>query len=367
MTDLSIRICLVSPFPPPYGGISHWTSMMMEYASSRPDVELLVVNTAPRWRSIHSNGILLRVVGGGLQLLRDFVRLGRVLAASRFDAVHLTTSGQLAAVRDLVISYLTAIFKIGLVYHIRFGRIPAIAQANSLEWRLIHRVMLRASKVILIDQATYSAVKRFAPDVKAVLIPNCVDVTAFPTHVAAPAEVKNALFVGWVIPTKGISELVEAWAKLRPQGWRLEIVGPGDSEYKAELLQRFEPENLEFIGELTHAQAMIRMANCDLFVLPSYTEGFPNVVVEAMALGRPIVATDVGAIPEMLEGGAGVLVKSRDSQALNKALGSVIQDSELRERIGRQALAKAMQLYTIDVVFHAYMQIWRGVSDLVKK
>lgn len=359
MKDTLLRICLVAPLPPPYGGISHWTSMVSAYALGRPNVELVVVNTASRWRSIHSTGILLRAVGGSFQLLRDVISLIRTLTGSQFDAAHLTTSGQLGAVRDLIFSYITAFFGIGLVYHIRFGRIPAIAQVNSLEWKLIRRVMLRASTVILIDQATYSAVKRFVPDANAVWIPNCVNVSELPPRLEVPGEVKTALFVGWVIPTKGISELVEAWARLRPKGWRLEIVGPGDSAYQTQLLKMFQPENLVFVGELSHAEAMKRMANCDLFVLPSYTEGFPNVVVEAMALGRPTVATEVGAIPEMLEGGAGVLVKSKDSQALEEALSRVLLDSELREHLGQQASARARRLYSIDVVFNAYMQIWR--------
>lgn len=340
--------------------------MVITYAAGRNDVELVLVNTAPRWRSIYNNGILLRAIGGGVQLLRDVGCLVKVLIGRQFDTVHLTTSGQLAAVRDFVLSYVTAIFKVRLVYHIRFGRIPAISHANSLEWRIIRRVMLRASSVILIDEATYTAVKKFVPEVRAVLIPNCVNITDFPVRVAMTAEVKTALFVGWVIPTKGIAELVEAWSILNPQGWRLEIVGPGDVNYQAELLRKFGPENLDFVGELSHSDAMIRMANCDLFVLPSYTEGFPNVVVEAMALGRPIVATEVGAIPEMLEGHAGVLVRPRDSQSLAEALGSVIGDEQLRVQLGKQAFAKAMRLYTIDVVFRSYMNIWRSASGVFK-
>jgi len=338
--------------------------MVMAYSARRNDVELALVNTAPRWRSIYNNGILLRAIGGGGQLLRDVGRLVNVLIRRQFDTVHLTTSGQLATVRDFVVSYVTTIFRVKLVYHIRFGNIPAISHANSLEWWIIRRVMLRASSVILIDQATYAAVKKFAPEARAVLIPNCVNVTELPARVQIAAEVKTVLFVGWVIPAKGIAELVEAWSILRPQGWRLEIVGPGDPNYQAELRQKFEPENLDFVGELSHCDAMSRMANCDLFVLPSYTEGFPNVVVEAMALGRPIVATEVGAIPEMLEGRAGVLVSSRDSQALADALGSVIVNEELRVQLGKQAYAKAMRMYTIDVVFRAYMQVWRNVTGL---
>lgn len=339
--------------------------MVASYASNRTDIELVVVDTSPKWRSIHSTGFLIRAIGGGFQLLMDVFRLVKTLSVSRFDAVHLTTPGRLAIVRDLVVSYVAQIFNTRFIYHIRFGRIPAIAQANSIEWRIIRKVMLNSSVVILIDKATYSAVKRFVPGANAVLIPNCVNITNFPANEVLSSEVKTLLFVGWVIPTKGIGELVEAWSRLKPQGWRLDIVGPGELDYQAQLQQKFQPENLVFVGELSHTQTMARMANCDLFVLPSYSEGFPNVVVEAMALGRPIVATEVGAIPEMLEGNAGVLVKSKDVEALTEALNRLILDSQSREIMGREAHAKVMRLYTIDVVFQAYMQIWCVTPDFV--
>ena len=61
----------------------------------------------------------------------------------------------------------------------------------------------------------------------------------------------------------------------------------------------------------------------DVFVLPSYTEGFPNVIIEAMAMGKPIIATSVGAIPEMLDEGCGVVVPPKDADSLQKALQKV--------------------------------------------
>jgi len=363
MAKISTNVCLVSPLPPPYGGIAHWTSMIVEYASKNEDVTFVVVNTAPRWRAIHRIGLLVRSIGGGIQLLRDVSRLIWSLSVRRFDAVHLTTSGQLAAVRDFAVALISTGFGIGLIYHIRFGRIPAIAEANTLEWKLIRRIMFRASRVIVIDRATFSAVKRFAPEVNVMLVPNCVNFSGLPAVGDRSTEVKTALFLGWVTPAKGIGELVEAWAQIRPAGWRLEIVGPGSADYQAALIEKFRPENVEFLGELAHGEAMKRMADCDLFILPSYTEGFPNVVVEAMALGRAIVATDVGAIPEMLEGDAGILVRSRDAKALMDVIETVTNDSELRERLGRNALAKAVNNYSIDVIFKKYMKIWRSECD----
>lgn len=366
MTQKSLSICLVAPLPPPYGGIAHWTHMMLGYASKVEGVELVSINTAPTWRSIHANGLVVRALGGALQLLRDCFHITKTLCGRRFDAIHLTTSGHLAALRDLAVSYLAGWFGVGLVYHIRFGRIPTLAGGRSLEWRLIRVVMRRAAKVILIDEATFEAVRRAELGANAVLIPNCVDMDAL--QQAAPREegMRTALFVGWVVPTKGVGELVEAWTQLNPPGWRLDIVGPCDDAYRNDLLAGRAPASLRFLGQLTHAEAMRRMAACDLFVLPSHTEGFPNVVVEAMALGRPIIATDVGAIPQMLADGAGILVKSKDVDALAGGLERAIGDQGLRGQMAARALERANRLYTIEVVFGAYKGIWRSVAGVEK-
>lgn len=336
--------------------------MVLRHASTVDGVELVAINTAPTWRSIHDDGIAVRALGGALQLLRDCVRIAKTLSGRKFDAIHLTTSGHLAALRDLAVSYLAGWFGVGLVYHIRFGRIPSLAGGRSLEWRLIRMVMRRAAKVILIDQVTFEVVRKAVPCADAVLAPNCVDTSELPQAGLREEATRTAMFLGWVVPTKGVGELVEAWARLNPPGWQLDVIGPFDEAYRDALLGRHAPANLHFLGQLPHPEAMKRLAACDLFVLPSYTEGFPNVVVEAMALGRPIIATDVGAIPEMLADGAGMLVTSKNADALTDGLERLIRDEGLRNRMAGRAFEEANRLYTIDVVFRAYQRIWRTVS-----
>lgn len=355
------RVCLVAPCPPPYGGIAHWTSMIRRYAENRSDVELVSVDIAPRWRAIHHLNLFHRAFGGGLQLVRDMMRLLKAILHQRFDAIHLTTSGHLSVVRDVAVATVVLLFQGMLIYHIRFGRIPDIAEQSSIEWRLLHWVMRRAKRVVVIDEATLKAVQRFAPKVKVVLIPNCVNIDELPRQCESVANSRTILFIGWVTPAKGLGELIEAWKIAHPRGWKLEIVGPGSLDYRKSLVDRHEPENVEFVGELAHDAAMKRMAKCDVFVLPSYTEGFPNVIVEAMALGRPIIATDVGAIPEMLQDGAGILVKSRDVLQLAAAIEEVTGSTELREQLGLRASRRAKDCYAIDAVFERYMQIWKAV------
>jgi glycosyltransferase involved in cell wall biosynthesis len=337
--------------------------LITTYAASISDVEIVVVNTAVRWRSTSNLGILSRLAGGGAQFVRDMTRLIHVLANNQLNALHLTTSGHLGTARDFVIALVSKLFKIGFIYHVRFGRIPNIAQSNSIEWRLIHRVMRHATCVIVLDQGTLKAVRRFAPTVNVMLVPNCVNTCELPEPCAPSSGIKTAMYLGWVVPSKGIHELLEAWTRINPENWTLEIVGPVDPQYKESLLKKFEPQRVKFVGEISHAQAMLRMSQCDLFILPSHSEGFPNAVVEAMALGRAILATEVGAIPEMLEGDAGLLVQSKDPDALAAALSEATSNAMLRAQLGRRAFDKARRCYTIDVVFAAYRNIWRDASS----
>lgn len=302
-------------------------------------------------------------MGGSLQLLLDIVKLCCSLCINRFDAVHLTTSGHLGVVRDLAVAMFSKIFRVPLVFHIRFGRIPAIASVNSLEWRLLQIVMRMSSRVILIDKATYEAVRACSPKSKAELIPNCVNTNTLPScKPRNPHAGRSILFLGWVVPAKGVDELLSAWGRLQPQGWRLDLIGSYKPDYRDQLIRSHGVENVNFLGELPHDIAMQHMASCDLFVLPSHSEGFPNAIVEAMALGRAIVATRVGAIPEMLADGAGVLVDPQDAQALERQLGALMIDAQARTSFGEAAKKKADSCYSIDTIFSRYMRVWNDVS-----
>ncbi len=358
-----LNVCLVSPFPPPYGGIAHWGRLIDGYAKSRQEVRLTVIDIAPRWRSIHDKGVVKRVLGGGLQMCRDMAKLLSVLFRENIGVVHLTTPGRLAVFRDVGVLTVSRIFCIPLVYHIRFGRIPDIVEQNSWEWRLIKFVVRHVYCVIAIDNKTASSIRQAIPSANVEIVPNCMNLSALPVQQENVQSCKSVLFAGWVVPTKGIDELLRAWEALNPFEWKLQLAGPGDSEYIAERMKRFAHSRVEFLGELSHDKVMISMANCSVFVLPSHTEGFPNAVLEAMALGRAIVATAVGAIPEMLDNGkCGVLVSPHDVEGLVKALAKVIGDESFRKDLGKRARSRAANNYSIVKVFDKYVSIWGSAS-----
>lgn len=359
MSDTPLRICMVAPLPPPYGGISHWASMVSGHAQRKSSLLLEIVDIAPRWRAIHDQALWKRLLGGTLQTLRDGWQLFGCLRRSHPQVIHLTTSGQLAVLRDLVVMFLARLYSVPVIYHIRFGRVPKIAKKSTCEWFLMRMAMNKSDTIIAIDKETFKALKTYLPNLRVVYVPNCVNFSDLPERKNLPHRVRKVLFIGWVIPTKGIEELIASWAQLQPQWWQLEIVGPGDQDYQQMLIDKYRPSSVVFRGELDHVEAMVALSESDCFVLPSFTEGFPNVVLEAMALAKPIVATSVGAIPEMLDDGCGLLIKPHSIDELKEALQSVMINEKLRNSMGLRAFKKAHSNYSLDVVFEKYMNIWQ--------
>lgn len=355
-----MKICLISPVPPPYGGISHWTKLIHRLAQTHPDLEFLQIDTAPRWRRTYDYAGGKRLLGGGLQLIRDYLFF-LISLTKQPDLIHLTTSGSYATVRDLLITATARFWRVPIIYHIRFGRVSEIAMINSWEWRLMSKVIKLANLVLAITPDTAETIRHYIPRACVEYIPNPIDLSKLPELVIPHhRERYTALYLGWIVPAKGIEDLIQAWSELSLTNWELLLVGPGDPNYQETLINRFHPHNLKFMNEFPHDDAMKLLASSDIFLFPSYTEGFPNVILEAMALGKPIVATNVGAIPDMLSKDCGLLVNPRDGEALKSSILSLVRDEKIRYELGMKAYRKVRQKYSSEIIFTRYLEIWRN-------
>ena len=358
-----MRICLVSPIPPPYGGIGNWSLLLKGYFEGKDGFDVSYVNIAPKNELLEERSFWNRIVVKGCEMLRQKKDLRRLLISKDFDLMHLTTSGRLALVRDRAFLRVAKSAGVPTVYHIHFGRVPQIAKKNTAEWRMMRRNMRLASRVIAMDPATLEAIGKYAPEVRANYVPNPVDAEAILRCTRSAShrkEKKELVFLGWVAKAKGIDLLLAAWETLceRYPEWCLRIVGNCNDSYARELQRNFSLQNVIFDGEKSHDEAMSRLAEADVFVLPSYTEGFPYAVLEAMTLGRAIVATDVGAIPEMLKGECGRVIPAGDSKALTDALETLMGDESLRKELGKGAQCRVAECYTLRRVMEQYKKTW---------
>jgi glycosyltransferase involved in cell wall biosynthesis len=191
-----------------------------------------------------------------------------------------------------------------------------------------------------------------------------------PPGLVLEAGTVNFAFAGWLVPGKGVHVLIEAFARAvaRCPACRLHILGASDDNAYVhqlhELVRRLVPANtIRFLG--WRKDVLDVLAAVDSLVLPSFSEGVPRSIVEAMAFGKPVIATAVGGVPALLGDGAfGIVVAPDDSVALADALVRVASEPQLRIALGQKARAEARSRYGFDSHLSA---LWSTLDSACRK
>jgi glycosyltransferase involved in cell wall biosynthesis len=179
-------------------------------------------------------------------------------------------------------------------------------------------------------------------------------------RVARQDSFVRLLFLGWLDREKGIFELIEACRRLAGNGlFTLDIAGEGDvsAEARALVLRHDLSEVVRFRGWLRGQDLRQALSAADVLVLPSWAEGLPNAMVEAMAARLAVVVTGVGAIPELItDCHSGMLVEPRNPDSLARALEKVILDGEFRENLAREAYEIAVREFEVEAAVDRLVQ-----------
>lgn len=258
---------------------------------------------------------------------------------------------------------------------------PAVVTAHgsdAYDWAWRRPGLTRAARYGLQRAAAVVAVSNFIRDRVRALVDRRVDVIPngadervfFPSDpIAARGELGIArerfvvLFAGGPPKIKGAFDLIAAAALLRSLNPLLLFAGP--QEYESQVLKASSDAQIDarFCGMLDHAALARTMAACDVFSLPSYREGLPLVLCEAMLSGRPIVATPVGGIPEILSDGVnGYLVPPGDVALLAERLRCIASARDEAVRMGRAGRAFAVERLTWASNARAYDSLFAAVT-----
>ena len=164
------------------------------------------------------------------------------------------------------------------------------------------------------------------------------------------------VFVGRLTAIKGIRVLLEAFAQACAQrpDLRLKLVGDGDDRPHLETLASQITDQtggqVTFTGFQSQAQVAEHLAGADMFVLPSFAEGVPVVLMEAMASAKPVIATQVAGIPELItHGQSGFLAPAGDAISLAAHILKLAGDPELRARMGAAGRQKVVAEFNINI------------------
>lgn len=358
------HIILVGPVAPPIGGVTRWTALVADELNEQ-HVMHSVVNTSPRRRRLDGQSALERVLGGFRSTLGAAAKLIQRGRAHRPTAVHIASSGRISLIRDIVMVLIAKGLGSKTVLHLHHGRMPKLVQQRSYERLSMHLLASLLDTLIVLDSNSAAAASRRWPNLSVKVIANPV-----PEQTVAedrePQTAKEILFLGWVVPNKGVEDLLAVWTELAPEfpEWQLTLTGGVADDYRDQLVQKYSAERWHLTGEVSHQTAMSKLAHAELLVLPSYSEGFPNVILEAMSFGKAVVASDVGGIPAMLSQGEGLLVAPGQQAELKKALASLLSDDRRRADMGCRGAQRVHQEYNVSTVVHTYRKLWEGTSSV---
>lgn len=347
-----MKVLVVSPLPPPSGGIATWTEGLCNYfQGGREGVSIVVLNTSltgHRAEVVSNHRNFWDEIKRTWKLLRAFRRM---LREEKPDVIHLNSSGaQFGMYRDWLMACAAHRVGVPVVVHFRCD-VQNKAEFNSRAFRAFHWLVKKADRVLVLNHASLEYAKRFTQAPVEVVFNYCAH-----QGDGSVAEIRETLrkvvFVGQVRESKGINELLEA-----AEGFpdiEFHLVGKVYEDYEKGTL----PSNVKLHGSIEHDQVRKELLSADLFVLPSYTEGFSNALVEAMAVGLPCIATEVGANADMLSGECGVVMPPRSSKDLADAIAR-LKDQETRKRFSQNARRKYLDNYTLDAVTRNLMRVWR--------
>ncbi len=289
------------------------------------------------------------------------VRLARLIHRLGADVVHTHNTRPL-----LYAAPAARLARAGAVVHTRHGqRFGASSRENTM-FRLASRLTDRVVSVS--HDGTRLCLQEGVAAARVATIWNGVDLERFPY--AGPRPDGPAVMVGRLCPEKDVETLLRAAAlavRTRPS-FRLEIAGDGECMADLRRLagERKLADNVRFLGEVRDVAALL--ARASVFVLPSLTEGVSLTLLEAMGRGLPVVATNVGGNPEVVEAGrTGLLVPPRSPDALASGLLALLNDAAAARRMGLAGRRRVQECFDVRRMVAEYEALYAEVCALRRR
>ena len=310
------------------------------------------------------------VEGGYLVRFKVFCvalfRFVGLLARGEVDGLHCHVAAYGSFWRKSIFASLAHFNKVPVILHLHGSRTKEFV-ARQPRWRLsmIRWQLRKANAVIVLSESWKDYILSIEPAARVRVIPNGVALPKAYPFDATGDECVNILFLGEIGERKGVYDLLRALQGVLRQctNVRLQIGGKGEMERAQDLIRELGIEHaVEFRGWVVGDEKQALFRGAAIYVLPSYNEGLPMSILEAMSWKLPIVSTTVGGIPELVrEGEEGFLISPGDIPALTTALVNLVSDASLRQSMGRKALKRIEQGFSSKYVSRSIDELYSAI------
>lgn len=295
------------------------------------------------------------------------LRLLREMLAGHVALIHVHSASRGSFWRKSLLCALAKLFGVPYIFHVHSGEFPDFyfKECGRIAQWWVRRTLSGATAVVALTERWREALSQIAPGADVITIANPV---AMPlTHLLEDRPLGSVLFLGRLREKKGVFDLVNAIPKVLDVFPETRFILAGDGEVETVARQARSlgvSENLELPGWVDGEAKNSLLASASVLVLPSYFEGLPICVLEAMAEGVPVVTTTVGGIPEVVEyGKCAWLLAPGDIEGLSVALIEALSDSEKRQAVRHAARDRVARHYSTSLVIGQIESLYRQVIE----
>lgn len=352
------KIVLIGTIPPPAGGDAVWAQEYLAYNEKHGN-NVQLVNTSligKRADTVGDNRNYKDEIKRCVGIWKEIIK---TVSRSTTDIVHMNINcAPLGTIRDFISSIILVLKKVPFVVHCHCNIADQIGEGH-IPCFLLNCIFKMSKRIIVLNNESYKYAAK-SNETKVFFVPNFITEDQFYTEKQICEKLKKVVYVGHIRRTKGIDELLAA--ARNNMNIVFTVVGPITEDYTKEEIINNSIGNVVLTGSVTQQEVNQYLDESDVFLFPSYTEGFSRSLVEAMARGVPCIATDVGANREMLENKGGIIIEAKSSMQINNALDQ-IKDRKRREKMSQWNYEKAFKFYSIETVLEKIYQIYSEVTS----
>ncbi len=304
-----------------------------------------------------------------LVLLRALIVYLWLLTTKRIELVHAHSAMRGSFWRKGLFTSIARLFGVPVVLHLHGSEMKPFYQSQRPFLRkLIRRHLESATHVIVLSESWREFVGGIAPAARIVVVPNYVIVP--PSTDPQLRKPHDLLFLGLIGPRKGTFDLIPAFARIargHPDA-KLVIGGNGQVEEADKLVKDLSMDGRVILAGWVDGQKKQALLEASgIYILPSYNEGLPMSVLEAMAAGVAVITTRVGGIPELITNGVdGLLIEAGDQDGLAEAISALVSDEGLRKRLAEAGRMRVENHYSDRVILPLLHRIYEEASGFSK-
>ena len=219
----------------------------------------------------------------------------------------------------------------------------------------------KAENVIVTVKTTEDYVKNYVDKKRVVKIPNSVDTKQFKPMKIKRSKKKRVVFIGRFNRIKNLSGLIEAFSDIS-HNKELVLVGNGEDRETLENQAKKLRVNLIFRGVVPREQIPIELNKSDVFILPSFSEGQPKVLLEAMSCGLPCIVSNIPSLKEIIKDGGNGFLCGTDPKSIRSCLKKVLSETKLSKRVGINAREYIKKNFSAEILIEKEIKLLKEVG-----